>query len=202
VRLVYLRKFFQEGETEWNNLIAKWNEFIRAIGTERVNFRKKVSDGRGGYYKWNTVEFDGKKKFATEENDPLWDKKLPNMFHEEDYKISKWDGNEILLPKNSDPVVMELFVNSRDPIYKQVTHSMPQEMDIQFDIGLMEKGINNIGQEYVAQSPIFGSRPTADSIAVQFPNELFTLAFFNPNQVKSAMNANGVFSKESDNIYK
>lgn len=42
--------FFEEKATEWGVLIDKWNDFVRSAGTEKVNFRKEVPDGRGGHY--------------------------------------------------------------------------------------------------------------------------------------------------------
>lgn len=195
-------QFFGNKADMWEPLIAKWNEFVKAIGTDRVDFRKKVPNGSGGYFSWTKVEFDGKEILPTDEMDMLWDKKLPAEFKQEEWETDNWGDKEILLPKGSKPVVMELFVNSRDPIYKEVKEWLsPQEMDTLFMEGMEEKGINPTGQSHIEEADGFGSRSAADSIVVKFPSGTFALAFFEPTQVKSATNNKGSFLSKTANIF-
>lgn len=194
--------FLNNGAATFDPLVEKWNEFVRSIGTPRVNLAAKKPRREGGYYDWTIVEFDGKQIISTDEIDMLWDKNLPHSFDEQDWEVVVWGGHNVTIPRNSSPIVMELFVKSTDPIDKQMIGTgAPQEMDNLFMQGVIEKGMNPAHEEHIEKSPSFGVRSSADSIRVKFPGGInFALGFFLPNQVKSAVGNSGLFSPESENI--
>lgn len=197
------KKFFDGEETDWSKVIDKWNDFVRSIGTAKVDLRKKVPDGFGSFYDWTVTEYDGKTIFATEEIEKIWDSNLPEKFNESDYEWENWAGKQILLPKNSKPIVMELFINSRIPNKKQLSSSAISEMDHLFVEGLIEKGMPSSaypGQEHIFQGARFNTKPKTDSIIVKLDGH-FAAAVFHSNQIKSALGNNGFFNTESDSIY-
>src|ERR1700722_4263812 len=71
------KQFFDGKASEWSVLIDKWNEFIKSIGSERVNFQKPISDGAGGFRGWTISEFDNKPIFSSDELGKLWDGNFP-----------------------------------------------------------------------------------------------------------------------------
>lgn len=194
--------FFDGKATDWSELIDKWNDFVRSAGTEKVNFKKEVSDGRGGHYGWTLVEYDGKPIFPTDELEKIWDNQVPENFDPENYEIDNWEGKEILLPKNSKQILMELFINSRNPNHKEVkTGDDRFEMDGLFAQGMIEKGVYATNQEYLKRDPSFGSKSETDSVAVKLSNGQLAVAIFDSNQAKSAHGNNGLFARNSNNIY-
>src|SRR3989344_3238618 len=196
--------FFEGKATEWGVLIDKWNTFVRSAGTEKVNFKKEVSDRRGGHYSWTMVEFDGKPIFPTEELEKIWDNKVPENFNEQDYEVDHWKGKEILLPKNSKQILMELFINSRNPNYKEVkTGDDRFEMDGLFAQGMIEKGVYATDQstQHILSDPSFRSKSETDSVAVKLSNGQLAVAIFEASQAKSARGNNGLFVGQSANIY-
>ncbi len=195
--------FFDGKATEWGVLIDKWNDFVRSVGTEKVNFKKEVSDGRGGHYSWTMVEFNGKPIFPTEEIEKIWDSKVPENFNEQDYEVDHWEGKKILLPKNSKQILMELFINSRNPNYKEALGGNIQEMDNLFAQGMIEKGVYATDQstQHILSDPSFRSKPETDSVAIKFPDGQLAIAIFEASQAKSAHGNNGLFTAKSANIY-
>jgi hypothetical protein len=194
--------FFDGNATDWSALIDRWNDFVRSVGTEKVNFKKQIPDGRGGHYGWTVVEYDGKQIFPTDELEKIWDNKVPESFNQADYEVSNWEGKEILLPKNSKQIIMELFINSKNPNYKEVkTGDDRFEMDGLFAQGMIEKGVYASDQEHIKRDTSFRSKPETDSVAIKLSNGQFAVAIFDSNQAKSANGNNGLFTRESSNIY-
>jgi hypothetical protein len=194
--------FFEGKEESWDRLIDKWNDFIKSIGTEKVNFRKKVFDSKGGFHDWTLVEYDGKDIFPTDELEKLWDNDLPTYFKEDEYEEVQIDKSKILLPKNTRPIVMSLFIRTINPLYKKVQHDNANEMDILFTEGLFEKGVLHYDkrQLHIEKSPGFASKREIDSIVVELQGGGLAVAVFDSNQLKSTETNNGLFSLKNDNI--
>jgi len=188
-------RFFEGKMTKWDPLIEKWNDFVRSIGTERVNFEGKVPDRRGGFYPYTVVQFDGVDLIDTEEFTRLWDGEIPPPFIQENYEQAPWQGKVILFPRNFHARVMSLFINSRKPNnFSILKNPRIREMDELFEAGLIQKGLLNTTQQHILNSPEFGSKSDTDSIVVTFPSRNFAIAVFDEHQLKSATDNGGNFN--------
>lgn len=193
---LFNNNFFDGQAQSWAPLVEKWNEFVIHIGTDRVSLQKRSTYPDGTPKQTTTVEFDGKTIIASDDLAPLWDRNLPDSFIPADYEYLDWQGSSLLAPKNTQQIIMALFVNIRRPIDRVINPEQLQSMDNVFHTGMYEVGLLPDGDgSFLPRSDHDGI------IARDSQTGGFALAVFDGRQLKSATDNNGLFNSRSDNIY-